>query len=106
MSELELCDRTGTELSAQLRAGEITAVELTDSSLTRLEAVNDQLGAFLSVTTEVARERAAELDTYLATGAPQSGVAGIPTALKDVLTTKGIRTTCASKILETLRPAL
>ena len=100
MSERELCDRTGTELSAQLRAGEISAVELTDSSLARLEAVNDQLGAFLSVTTEVARERAAELDTYLATGAPQSGVAGIPTALKDVLTTKGIRTTCASKILE------
>ena len=104
MSERELCDRTAGELSAQLRAGEITAVELTDSSLARLEAVNDQLGAFLSVTTEVARERAAELDTYLATGAPQSGVAGIPTALKDVLTTKGIRTTCASKILETYVP--
>ena len=51
MSERELCDRTGAELSAQLRAGEITAVELTDSSLARLEAVNDQLGAFLSVTT-------------------------------------------------------
>ena len=62
--------------------------------------MNEPLGAFLSVTPEVARERAAELDTYLATGAPQSAVAGIPTALKDVLTTKGIRTTCGSKILD------
>ena len=56
--------------------------------------------AFLTLTSQVALERAAELDTYLATGAPQSPVAGIPIALKDVLTTNGIRTTCGSKILE------
>jgi aspartyl-tRNA(Asn)/glutamyl-tRNA(Gln) amidotransferase subunit A len=100
----DLCDLHGWELSAKLRDGEITATELTDSSLARLKGLNDQLGAFLSVTPEVAQERAAELDTYLATGAPQSAVAGIPTALKDVLTTKGIRTTCGSKILEDYVP--
>ena len=100
MSAAELCDLPGWELSQRLTAGEITATALTDSSLGRLEQVNERLGAFLSVTPEVARERAAELDDYLATGAPQSAVAGIPTALKDVLTTKGIRTTCGSKILD------
>jgi aspartyl-tRNA(Asn)/glutamyl-tRNA(Gln) amidotransferase subunit A len=103
-SERELCDLTGHELSTKLSAGDITAVELTDSSLARAESVNDRLGAFLTITPEVARERASELDTYLKTGAPQSVVAAIPTALKDVLTTRGIRTTCGSKILETYVP--
>ena len=60
--------------------------------------------AFLTLTPELARERAEELDAYLSTGAPQTGVAGIPVALKDVLTTNGIRTTCGSKILETYVP--
>jgi aspartyl-tRNA(Asn)/glutamyl-tRNA(Gln) amidotransferase subunit A len=100
VSGVELCDLTGSELTAKLSSGEITAVELVESTLARLEAVDGRLSAFLTPTPEVARERAAELDTYLATGAPQSTVAGIPTALKDVFTTKGIRTTCGSKILE------
>src|ERR1700675_4309833 len=101
---LELCDLSGSELAAKLAAKEITSVELTESSLARVEAVNDRGKAFLPLTPEVAAERAAELDTYLTPGAPQSGVAGIPTALKDVFTTNGIRTTCGSKILETYIP--
>ena len=96
----ELCDLTGAELSTRLRAGEITAVALAESALARREALDDRVAAFLTPTPEVALERAAELDTYLSSGAPQSAVAGIPLALKDVLTTKGIRTTCGSKILE------
>ena len=100
----ELCDLTGAELAAKLAAGEISAVELTESSLRRVEAVDDRLNAFLTLTPEVARERAAELDSYLATGAPRSSVAGIPVALKDVLATNGIRTTCGSKILEDYVP--
>ena len=100
----ELCDLTGTELAAKLRAGEITAVELAESSLRRLEEVDERLNAFLTPTPQVALERAAELDAYLSTGAPQSAVAGIPLALKDVLTTNGIRTTAGSKMLETYVP--
>ena len=100
----ELCDLAASELSAQLRSGEITAEALAESSLARREALDDRVGAFLTPTPQVALERAAELDSYLSTGAPQSGVAGIPLALKDVLTTNGIRTTCGSKILETYVP--
>ncbi|MEA2521071.1 MAG: aspartyl-tRNA(Asn)/glutamyl-tRNA(Gln) amidotransferase subunit [Actinomycetota bacterium] len=100
----ELCDRTATELAGKLRAGEITAVELAESSLARVEAVDDRVAAFLTKTPQVALERAAELDAYLPTGAPQSNVAGIPLALKDVLTTNGIRTTAGSKMLETYVP--
>jgi aspartyl-tRNA(Asn)/glutamyl-tRNA(Gln) amidotransferase subunit A len=100
----QLVDRTATDLSAMLAAGEISATELAASSQTRIDAVDDRVKAFLTPTPQVARERAEELDVYLATGAPQSGVAGIPIALKDVLTTNGIRTTCGSKILETYVP--
>lgn len=100
----ELCDLTGTDLASKLRAGEITAVQLAESSLRRVEAVDDLVCAFLTKTPQVAMERAAELDAYLSSGAPQSAVAGIPIALKDVLTTNGIRTTAGSKMLETYVP--
>jgi len=99
-----LCDLPAHELSAKLAAGDISAADLAASSLQRIEAVDPEIGAFLTPTPELAHERAAELDTYLSTGAPQTRAAGIPTALKDVLTTNGIRTTCGSRILETYVP--
>ncbi len=100
----DLCDRTGSELAAQLRTGEVTSSEVTASALTRVDAFDDRVKAILTPTPEVARERAAAVDDHASTGAPQSDVAGIPIALKDVLATNGIRTTCGSKILETYVP--
>ena len=95
-----LVDRTGAKLSAMLAAGETSAAEILASSQARIDAVDGEVRAFLTPTPELASERAEELDVYLSTGAPQSAVAGIPVAVKDVLTTNGIRTTCGSKILE------
>jgi aspartyl-tRNA(Asn)/glutamyl-tRNA(Gln) amidotransferase subunit A len=100
----DLCDLTATELSSRIRSGETTAVEIVESCLARIDAVDGRVGAFLTPTPEVARERASELDAYLSTGAPQQGVTGIPLALKDVLATNGIRTTCGSRILESYIP--
>ena len=96
----ELCDLTGSELATKIAGGEVSATEVVESSLRRIEAVDDNIGAILTRTPEVALERAAELDTHRGTGAPQHPVAGIPLALKDVLATMGIRTTCGSLILE------
>ena len=100
----DLCDLTASDLSVMLAAGDLSAAELTESCLARIDAVDDRVRAFLTRTPEVARERAAELDVHRATGVPRSAVAGIPLALKDVLATKGIRTTCGSMILENYVP--
>jgi aspartyl-tRNA(Asn)/glutamyl-tRNA(Gln) amidotransferase subunit A len=100
----ELCDRTATELAALLRSGETTAVEITESCLARIDSVDGALNAFVTPTPEVARERAAAVADFFGTGAVPSDAAGLPLALKDVLTTQGIRTTCASKILEDYVP--
>ena len=94
-----LADRTGAKLSAMLAAGETSATAILASSQSRIDAVDGEVRALLTPTPQLAAERAEELDVYLATGAPQSPVAGIPVAVKDVLT-PGIRTTCGSKILE------
>ncbi|MGQ0668230.1 MAG: Asp-tRNA(Asn)/Glu-tRNA(Gln) amidotransferase subunit GatA [Actinomycetota bacterium] len=100
----ELCDRTATDLAAALRAGEVTSAELTASCLARIDAVDDRVKAFLTRTDGPARQQAASIDERLRAGEPLPPVAGIPVALKDVLTTRGIRTTCGSRILERYVP--
>jgi aspartyl-tRNA(Asn)/glutamyl-tRNA(Gln) amidotransferase subunit A len=99
----DLCDLTGSELGARLRAGETSSAEITESCLARIDAVDRDVEAFLTPTPDLAREQAARADERIrAGGAP--AIAGIPLALKDVLTTKGIRTTCGSRILESYVP--
>jgi aspartyl-tRNA(Asn)/glutamyl-tRNA(Gln) amidotransferase subunit A len=101
---IELCDRSAADLAALLQAGEATVVDVTESCLARADAVEPSVGAFLTPTPEVARERATAVDEYVRTGAAPSRAAGIPLALKDVLCTRGIRTTCGSRILENYVP--
>ena len=94
-----LCDRSATELIAMLRAGETSSVEITASCFERIEAVEDRVRAFLARREDAAQEQAAAADSRIASGdAP--AVAGIPLALKDVLSTRGVETTCGSKILD------
>jgi aspartyl-tRNA(Asn)/glutamyl-tRNA(Gln) amidotransferase subunit A len=99
----ELCDLTASELASKLRAEEISSVELTESCISRIDAVDDRVKAFLTRTDDIARELARATDSRLEGGAAP-GAAGIPLALKDVLSTRSVRTTCGSKILETYVP--
>ncbi len=99
----ELCDRTATELSSMLRAGQTSSAKIAASCLARIDAVEGRVKAFLARTDDLAQAQAVAADSRLPDGdAP--AVAGIPLALKDVLSTRGIATTCGSKILETYVP--
>ncbi|CAN5121872.1 Asp-tRNA(Asn)/Glu-tRNA(Gln) amidotransferase subunit GatA [soil metagenome] len=100
----ELCDRSAFELAALLRSREASASELVDSAYRRIAEVDDRLSAFLLLNEEDARNTAARVDDDLGRGVYSPAVAGIPLALKDVLCTKGIRTTAGSKILEPYIP--
>jgi aspartyl-tRNA(Asn)/glutamyl-tRNA(Gln) amidotransferase subunit A len=100
----DLSDLSGHELAKALRSREASCADLVDAALRRIDAVDDRLHAFLVVTEDGARSQAEHVDRHLGQGMDLPAVAGIPLALKDVLTTKGIRTTAGSKILEPYVP--
>ncbi|HSL68194.1 MAG TPA: Asp-tRNA(Asn)/Glu-tRNA(Gln) amidotransferase subunit GatA [Actinomycetota bacterium] len=87
-----------------MREGAASATDVVESALRRIDAVDEKLHAFLLVTEDLARRSAKELDRRLRAGDGLAGAAGIPLALKDVLCTKGIRTTAGSRILEPYVP--
>jgi aspartyl-tRNA(Asn)/glutamyl-tRNA(Gln) amidotransferase subunit A len=91
---------TIAEASRLLRAKELSPVELTRACLDRIERLDARLHAFVHVTEEraLAEARAAERDIMAA--GPKGPLHGIPIALKDIVDTKGIPTTCQSKILQ------
>jgi len=95
----ELIKLTISEALAKLDAGEITSVQLTQAHLDQIEQLDDQIKAYLTVTPELALEQAAAADAARANG-EKKPLLGIPLAIKDVLSTKGVETTCASKILK------
>ena len=92
------------ELAARFRRGEATPSEAAAAYLERIDALDGRVNAFLTVTRQAALGQAAEADARLTAGRPLSPLDGIPIALKDLLCTRGIRTTCGSRILETFVP--
>ena len=91
-------------LAAAVRAGERTAADIVDAHLSAIAARDGDLHAFNLVTADAARAAAAEIDRRVAAGDDPGPLAGVPIALKDNLCTRGVPTTCSSKILDGWRP--
>jgi aspartyl-tRNA(Asn)/glutamyl-tRNA(Gln) amidotransferase subunit A len=100
----ELLSLDVAALSQKLRGREVSPVEVTEAYLARIEEVDKKLNAYITVTTDVAREAAKRAESEIAAGNWRGPFHGVPVALKDLCYTKGIVTTGGSKILEEFVP--
>ena len=98
----ELIKKSASDLAALIKSGEVSAREVTQAHLDRIDASDSSIKAFLYVDHEGALAQADRADKNRISNS--SALNGVPLALKDVLTQKGIPTTCGSKILEGWRP--
>lgn len=101
---MTLHNKTAHELHNLLQTKKISAAELTADIFSRIDEVEDKIGAYLEITRDKATADAKAVDDKIARGKEIAPLEGIPCAIKDNICTKGIRTTCASKILENFIP--
>ena len=101
---MALCDKSALELSRLLRKGDTTSREITESVFQRIDEKESSINAFITTTRDLAFQQADEADKKLQGKKEISRLTGIPVAVKDILCTQGIRTTCGSKILANFIP--
>ncbi len=104
MTDTALCYLTATELALKIRSGEISAVETMEAHLAQIEKVNPQVNAIVTLVPELALEQARKADEKLAQGGKLGPLHGLPVAHKDLVPTKGIRTTFGSPIFQDFVP--
>lgn len=97
---MSLMSLTALELGRRIQTREVSAVEAVRDALCRISKVEKNLNCFVTVDEEGALLRAQKADEKIQRGELVSPLAGVPVAMKDNLCTKGIKTTCSSKILE------
>ena len=103
MSPDSLTAASATELSAMLSRGEISSAELTEHFVERIKRLNPDINAVITLTEETARNAAAAADRQIASG-EHGPLTGIPLLHKDIFCTDGVRTSCASRMLDNFVP--
>jgi len=96
--------RTAVDVAASVAAGKLTASAVLEENLAAIDAREREVHAFNLVTAERARERAGQIDADVKAGRKVGRLAGVTVALKDNMCTRGVETTCSSKILEGWKP--
>ncbi|MFM7144992.1 MAG: amidase, partial [Actinomycetales bacterium] len=100
----DLIRQSAATLASAIAEREVSAVEVAQAHLDRIAAVDDRVHAFLYVDAQGALAAAQSVDDRLAAGERLGPLAGVPLALKDVLTMRGVPTTCGSRVLQGWRP--
>lgn len=101
---MELFNLSGYELSQKLSSKEISSKELTEAVFDRIESVEDKVQAYVTLDKDNALKKAQEVDQKRANGESLSMLAGLPIGIKDNISTKGLLTTCSSKMLSEYVP--
>jgi amidase len=100
----DLLTRSLVEVAGLIQRREVSPVELTGAMLDRIEALDSELHSYITVAAELARRQAKKAEAEILRGEYLGPLHGIPIAVKDLILTKGVRTTCASKILADWMP--
>jgi amidase len=104
MERQELCFLTATELARRIRAKELSAIEVMEAHLTQIERVNPKVNAIVTILSEEALEQARAADEALAHGEGVGALHGLPIAHKDLIPTRGVRTTFGSLVFKDFVP--
>ena len=102
---MNIVDMTAVELGKKIKSGEVTSVEATKAVLDEIKKKDGDINAYITVIEEAALARAEEVQKGIEAGEfADSPLAGVPVSIKDNISTKGIKTSCASKILGDFKP--
>jgi len=104
MNKDEICFMSAYEMLEKIKTQELTSTEITETIIERIERINPIINAYCTPTFELARETAKKADEVVKKGEKLGLLHGIPTSIKDLMQTKGIRTTYGSKLYEDFIP--
>ena len=101
---MDILNMTALEIGLAIKEGKITSVEATKAVIDAAKAIDESINAYITLCADEALAKAAEADKRIAAGELTGPLAGVPIAIKDNICTKGVKTSCASKILGDFKP--